>query len=299
MSEFDLDKLFDLYGAFRVAWRIKRREGMTREEFDKWRNIANSKVNAIENEVAPEREPNIHTNMKRGLPGIETLYNKRNKGTALLIAAGKSGRDFVKSNAITTLPKSIFTLCVDRIYPLLSTRITPDLVITGDPSTRCVEWLKDCKSNVAMSVVSSPKLPDVVDPCSIVYRFAPCRPRIDFWERMYNQYGKEMANTLGAHTVTHAAVSVLVFIGFNRIITIGNELCFWSFDEYATDYNRVHVPTRREGLLTISAFAKNAVGLRFYPMMFKDVQFIDVSGGLTKPEWKKMKLEDALGKPNS
>lgn len=276
---FDRDKLFNLYGKYKKLRRFKMRRGMTREQFNEWKLETRKYIDGFEAEKAPLWESHIKENMERWpYKGVDEMYNARDGGSALLVGAGRS--------AGNALPKGVYIACADRALPSLKARgITPDLVVSIDPNERCASWLWEYNGDIVLSVLSHPNTPAVLGLTANVYRCAGCFPGSAFWKRTYEIYGRNIANTLGGPTITHTIVSILVFMGFSRIVTIGNELCFHTSAEHATDYNREHELILRQGHLTIPVFALTAKALYDFPMLFPDVEFIDVSGGLEKPGW--------------
>lgn len=283
---FDRDKMLDQYGlnekfATRYGWsdmelmqrlnELKRHSSMVVRH---WSDVWSANI-----------EANVATAAASGRQwrSIEELYGTLN-GTAVLCGAGPSLTRNMKIVQKVALNERVFVAAVDRAYPVLQERgVRVDLVVTADAKEVVAEWLRDCEAPVAVAPVTHPKAIEAVS--GEVYMYMPCALNTTFWTWAAEKF-RIKANVMDGNIVSYVAVIILVFMGVDSVYTIGNDLCYYSRKEWQRSPNK-EISVRQVGnLLVPEPFYRSAMNFRSLPMMFEDVEFVDVSGGMRKADWK-------------
>ena len=238
------------------------------------------------------------------------------KGMCLVAGAGKSlNRNIEEVKRLADEGATV--MGVDRAFAILKSEgIKPSLTLTRDASERVVDFFPmDLVEGDDVFVVSVVCSPEVFERCGVrngefkfrtsalphsptptLYMYSDINPFSPFWNLYYQRYGYEYAGLLSGYVVTFSLVDLVWRMGFDRVVTIGNELCYGSEDEVRAEGYR-EVVRVGDGRFANRAFHCAAGCFSLFPRMCPEVEFIDCSGGIVK-DWKIKRLEDVKPQMN-
>ena len=226
---------------------------------------------------------------------IDNLYGK-SEGPVFVCGTGPSlYRDMEYLKRLFSLGAKF--IAVDRAFPaLMANGIVPHLVVTDDQQPQVAKYFKEYVS--FSDTVFSPSLvthPDVVKMFKGPITFhAPINPFSWFWQLAYQHFGRHIATNRASSVVTFSAVDIALWMGFNPIITIGNDGCFASMADLRKevgDYPRViELP---DGRATHDVFMNAAHGFGVLEKWHPEVRFIDLSDGICP--WERCEITEKAG----
>ena len=188
----------------------------------------------------------------------------------------------------------VHVIAVDRALGLLKENgIRPNLTVSIDDQKVVREFYKDFDEQdaVALSLVTHPTVAERTRIGKTMW-FGIMDPFSPFWKLAATQYGSDdMQQVRTGGVVTYSAVDIAVWMGYNPIITIGNELSFKTrLEAYAYFNNEFNyknalrdAPNNR---FTILAFHVAAQCFNKLPELNPEVTFLDASDGIVA--WNKL-----------
>ena len=287
-----MDRGFD-----RNAFLYPDTSGMDREYM---RNIAKAN-NAIDFSKHNDWIRSVPENIEfaRQQQWITSEYGKYD-GPVLVCGSGPSLSDNIElvrqwkdaGEYLVAVDRAVKTLHENGIYP--------DLIVTADTQKTVRRFFEDVElmgsQKIAVHLALHPDVIDVFKKSSAQLRFYfPMNTWSFLCQKMYQDYGEEIACVEPGYVVTYSAVQIAYWMGFNRIVTIGNDLCYkTTMDAFFDVLGHPEDVCEVEGKTTILGFrlARNVFGL--FPARYKDCSFIDCSGGLDKHGWEKRELEKTM-----
>jgi len=223
--------------------------------------------------------------------------------TVIVIGAGPSV--YANIESLAELAKKYPIVAVDRIFEFLYRNgIHPDVVVTGDKSGRCANFVacadKAHKTKFVASIVSSPAtIKAMVDTGVHVYLHSHEPEDSFFWGCFHDENECGFTQLKQGTVVTFVAVELaVVAMGAKCVITIGNDLCVMKDDKEALDRelrtNRQLIMLTDEKTCMPPAFLLAQASFSSFSGNRPDVEFIDCSGGLKKHGWKTADISEVL-----
>ncbi len=149
---------------------------------------------------------------------------------AILVAAGPSLDKNI--NELAGAKGKAFIIAVDTaLNSMAEAGVIPDISITVDPHKPVSLFQAECMKDVPM-IVSQYSNSDVVEvlTCKKFYS-----GEMDYMSRVYMDYGKEMAAPLETGgSVANNAFSFLQYVGFKRIVLVGQDLAYTGNKEHTS-----------------------------------------------------------------
>lgn len=219
------------------------------------------------------------------LKPVTDLYGKYG-GPVFVCGAGPSLVQNIPNLVKAVKEKGWPVIAVDRaLIELKAAGIDPILTVSCDAQRKVRQFYdgvyEPC-DKVALSLVCDPDLLDIVLPGD-VYWFGALHPLCGFYRIVYKKHGREIAMVRTGTVVTFSAVDIALWMGFDPIMTIGNELSFGTreeADKYMGDNHEElqrHEQTQR---LMIKSFADAAGDFTIFPYLHPDIGWVDLSEGL-------------------
>ena len=228
----------------------------------------------------------------RDLPAVKSLFQTEVGKSFLVVGAGPSVKENY-SNIKYAQEKGIIVIAVDRVYDSLKdNNISPDYTISVDcgPSVESrFMQTAECSDKFVLMACQEPMLyKRLVDNRAQIWSFLPLAPFSKHWQRLYrsDRFARHFYGLRVHSVVSGSAVDLALWMGASEIYTIGCELSWEKFEDIAPDYMplepaKVKLSDGRE-IWTICAFMNAALCMAYYPSMFPNVRFYDLSNGLAQ-----------------
>jgi hypothetical protein len=179
---------------------------------------------------------NMDENWKRAEhePWVDTqLYGRVPPGmTAIVCGAGPSLKRHIKQLRMAqALNHSI--IAVDAAYKTLKENgIKPILVVTVDGQPEVADMIGniDKDSYCALNIATHPKTAYVARKARRIW-WGVLNPFSAFWDITRRRFGDRIACCRSGYIVTFTAVEIATWMGFDNIITVGNDLCYDNFED--------------------------------------------------------------------
>ncbi len=261
----------------------------------------------------------IYLNAARNMSRISEFCNADDiqlNDTVIVVGAGPSARDALGELLdIATNRKDISIILSDRIFEEAAKRgVRGDLIFSSDPSAACgIKMLRyvDNRDSVMCDVLSNPTMTvsRMLRKAGKTYLAAGLTPFSKMYCDLYASLPKEMFRYRVNYLVTFNAVDFAYWSGAEKIITIGNDLCWRSEESFkayvaGTKFNDVFfkikinnpdaLPARMLGVDYYSTwtFFNAAAAFKWIADTHKDCEFVDCSFGLI--DWKRQELAEAI-----
>ncbi|MBR1572371.1 MAG: motility associated factor glycosyltransferase family protein [Lachnospiraceae bacterium] len=189
-------------------------------------------------EQGAERVGNIIYNMRHmvdesGLDELKVAMEnlETEDCTVVLIAAGPSLDKNIRE--LKEYKNKVFIVCVDAaLNTAVKNDIIPDLIVSVDPYvyTKAIESDSIIGVPLVADLVSNPKLLEV-HKGRVFYQCS----NADYPRRVMRDYGAELLNMPHGGSVANVAFSLLLFMGFKRIVFIGQDLAYPGNQFHAKD----------------------------------------------------------------
>lgn len=226
---------------------------------------------------------------------------------AILVAAGPSLDNNIKE--LAGAKGKAFIVAVDTaLNSLAKAGIVPDMSITIDPHKPVSLFQAECMKNVPM-IVSQYSNSDVIEVLNCKRFYSG---EMDYMSGIYLEYGKEMAAPLETGgSVANNAFSFLQYVGFKRIVLVGQDLAYTgnkahTSSAYREGNNKVTVGKRNQKyvdavgggkVLTTEVMYAYNVWFENQIARYPDLEVINATeGGAVKRGSIEMTLKDVIQK---
>jgi hypothetical protein len=266
----------------------------------------NSQLDSI---YRPLWSHNVTEAMKHKLPFVSDLYNTKS-GPCLVCGAGPSLEH--NAEAIRILAALGWDIiATDRALITLRKMGVKELfTVTTECQPECGDML-DCVGTgdvVVMNLISCSETRDkAIKQGATVYHCAPMVPTADFWNWIYDNpdfigenVGCERPNCI----VTFSTLDIAYWMGYDHIVTIGNDLCYEdpfscsSDGAVFEDGSHGWIRQLADGRWTFGVFEKAAHGFAMFYKWHPEMRgkILDASHGICNlPQINLMDIAEAGG----
>ena len=281
------------------AWRKIEKYGLT----EKQAKFAIERNAAIDGVYRGLWSANIVDAKQYNLPFISELYGTK-IGPVLVCGAGPS-LEKNKDAIVAAYKKGWSIVCTDRaLHEVRQMGVKEDFSVTTECQPECGDFLKSAGAGdmVVVNLISSPETrKTLIERGCKVYNTAPMSPYDPFWNYIYGEdfWGENVGCARPHLIVTFSTVDICYWMGWDKIVTIGNDLCYedpFSCSEDTALYqdgSHAHIRMLADGRWTFPMFEEAALGFTCFPEWHPDTEFVDASFGISP--WPKKRLDELVG----
>jgi len=252
----------------------------------------------------------------RNAPDASQIHNLFQNKNALCVVVGNGPSFHENIDSLKALcdKKRPFILACDRVFNKLCEHgIRPDLTITLDGQARVAEFFEKsyvCSNDYFVAMLTTHS--DVIEKIGAGKIFwgglavhqkknvdGPNTLTSPIWEEIYSKAGLRFYNTVGNYVVGDMATRLAATMGFEGVVSLGNDLCFRDFkgDKYEGGYNKYPIvikwDTGDRDYITTEPFLLAAMKFSEMPKIYPNTVFYDCSDAPIF-DWNRGKLSDMV-----
>ena len=286
------------------------------DDYKKWRDLASYEAIAKPDEIINMVLVNGHIEQvnwelwtanaraakKHDLPFVSDLYDTR-RGPCIVVGAGPS---LARNAASLRIARDcgVDFIATDRaLQELRGIGIKESMSVTTECQPECGDFLLAAGRGdvVAVGLHSCESTRDaLVERGCEVYNVAFMAPNTAYSKYCAELFGRDVTCVRPGIVVTYMAVDIAVWMGYDPVFTVGNDLCYDDYlsctadTEIRDDGGRGYIRQLADGRWTFPIFEEAASLFRNFVILHQDRQFFDISGGIA--QWPQISTEEMLGR---